>query len=244
MDKNFKQQWFVLQYGSEKEPCFELFKHPIPHSVNRFSSHVDDAIVLAAEQMVQESGHADVSDFSLLKKAKELLLKFDYIAVNPALIFTVEDLRLTKSESDGLYVDAQMEINQSDNQIVLLRYADAMHNNSLNLQLFDVKNCSLLEIENKFKSAINQLNNGFKISETRPNSNGVSIENELSKLFDSMESEVLEPCKILIHCKQSGLSTRFYEVLGADLFETLVSIDQEIKNSSESTEINEEELPF
>jgi hypothetical protein len=244
MDKNFKQQWFVLQYGSEKEPGFELFKHPVPHSVNRFSSHVDDAIVLAAEKMVKESGHNDVSDFSLLKKAKELLLKFDYIAVDPALIFTVEDLRLTKSESEGLYVDAQVEINQSANQFVVLRYADAMHKNSLKLQLFDVKNCSLLEIENKFKSAIDQLNNGFKISDTGPNANGVSIGNELSKLFDSMESEVLEPCHIFIHCTHNGLSTRFYEVLGADLFETLVTMDHEIKNSSESTEMNEEELPF
>lgn len=77
--KYIKYNYFSFQYGNEKESHEVLIYHPNPHSIDRFLSHFDGAIILAATRLlVQEASAQFISDFLLTEMALDEIKVFQY----------------------------------------------------------------------------------------------------------------------------------------------------------------------
>jgi len=246
---NVKQQWFFVQYGRNKESYDMLLWHHVPHSINRFLSHFDDAVTIAGERIIEDvNSSLPVSDFQLVDKALQVLERFEYKELSPALVVTLHDLRLTQDAQNGLFVNLEIYSNQVSNELVLVHYFDGLNHDTIQTQLFLTKNTDVEKMRKSILTYVQELNKGFELGvETSPTSL-LSLNEEFKEFLLSHDCVSLEFGDVFIHCKHGLLSQQFHEVLGEDLYRKLVATNinraSDSKGNLEVNRVEDEDLPF
>jgi len=246
---NTKQQWFFAQYGRKKESYDVLLWHPVPHSINRFLSHFDDAVTIAGEQIIEEvNSSLPVSDFQLVDKALQVLERFEYKEVMPAVVVTLHDLRLTQDAQNGLFANLEINSNDVSNKLILVQYFDGLNYDTIQTQLFETRKTDMESMKNSILSCVQELNKGFELGEEKPPAAHLSLNDEFAAFLLSQDCISLELCDVFIYCNHGLLSHHFYGVLGEELYNRLIAkrISGAINttNNLESNYFEGEELPF
>lgn len=160
-----KYNWFVLQYGREKKSYGALIYHPTPHSINRFVSHFEDAILLAAQRLIKEGTTTYLSDFLLSEIAIEEMKTFLYEKVQPEVSLFFQDASASlPPDEELLEPPISFAIEQSHevfNTLVHVQFFDGLYYDSIRNQLYDVEKIpqNLLEtLENSLRENIAQIN--------------------------------------------------------------------------------------
>jgi hypothetical protein len=246
---NLKQQWFFAQYGRNKESYDVLLWHPVPHSINRFLSYFDDAVTIAGEQTIEEiNSSLPVSDFQLVDKALQVLERFEYKEVVPALVITLHDLRLTQDVQNGLFVNLEINSNDISNNLILVQYFDGINYDTIQTQLFETKKTEVESMKNRILSNVQELNKGFELGEEKPPASNLSLNDEFTAFLLSQDCISLKLCDVFIHCNHGLLSHHFYGVLGEELYQRLSATNTtgtiNTTGNLESNSFEEEDLPF
>lgn len=246
---NTKQQWFFAQYGRKKESYDVLLWHPVPHSINRFLSHFDDAVTIAGEQIIEEVNTSlPVSDFQLVDKALQVLECFEYKEVAPALLVALHDLRLTQGAQNGLFLNLEISSNDVSNNLILVQYFDGLNYDTIQTQLFETKKTEVESMKNSILSYVQELNKGFELGEETLQASQLSLNDEFTAFLLSQDCLLLELCDVFIHCNHGLLSHHFYGILGEELYHRLSATNTpgtiNTTDNLESNNFEEEDLPF
>jgi len=248
-NNNVMQQWFFAQYGRNKESYDALLWHPSPHSINRFLSYFDDAVTMAGEQIIEEVNTSlPVSDFQLVDKALQVLERFEYKEVVPALVITLHDLRLTQDAQNGLFVNLEINSNDISNNLILVQYFDGLNYDTIQTQLFETNKTEVGSMKNSILSYVQELNKGFELGEEKPLASHLLLKDEFAAFLLSQDCISLALCDVFIHCNHGLLSHHFYGVLGEELYNRLSATNTpgriNTTDNLESNSFEEEDLPF
>ena len=243
-----KYNWFVLQYGREKESYYALMYHPTPHSINRFLSHFDDAIVLAAHRLIEEGTTTHLSDFLLSELAIEEMNKFLYEKVQPeaSLFFQDESASLPPDEQP-LESPISLSIEKSYegfNTLVHVQFFDGLYYDSIRNQLYDIEKIprKIFErLENSLRENIAQINHNLISSNLKE---GFDLFSNVKVYFEQTNAKAIPICDVFINCTHQ-ISVRNFELIGAEKLDTLlelVSSNQLIRGVN--SEFHDKDLPF
>jgi hypothetical protein len=240
-----KYNWFVLQYGREKESYYALMYHPTPHSINRFLSHFDDAIVLAAHRLIEEGTTTHLSDFLLSELAIEEMNKFLYEKVQPeaSLFFQDESASLPHNEQH-LESPISLAIDQSNegfNTLVHILFFDGLYNDAIRSQLYDLEKTPIDTLENSLRESISQIN----ASHISGNLNqGFDIFTTVEAHLTQMNAKAIPICDVFINCTHQ-ISARNFELIGEEIVDALLGIiSRNQKARIENIDLDKEDLPF
>jgi hypothetical protein len=240
-----KYNWFVLQYGREKESYYALMYHPTPHSINRFLSHFDDAIVLAAHRLIEEGTTTHLSDFLLSELAIEEMNKFLYEKVQPeaSLFFQDESASLPHNEQH-LEPPISLAIDQSNegfNTLVHILFFDGLYNDAIRSQLYDLEKTPIDTLENSLRESISQIN----ASHISGNLNqGFDIFTTVEAHLTQMNAKAIPICDVFINCTHQ-ISARNFELIGEEIVDALLGIiSRNQKARIENIDLDKEDLPF
>lgn len=243
-----KYNWFVLQYGREKESYGALIYHPTPHSISRFVSHFEDAIILAAQRLIEEGTATHLSDFLLSEIAIEEMNRFLYEKVQPeaSLFFQDESASLPPDEQP-LESPITLAIEHSYeglNTLVQVQFFDGLYYDSIRNQLYDVEKIpqNILEtLENSLRENIAQINQSLISGNLQ---GGFDLFSNVKAFFEQMNAKVIPICDVFINCTHQ-ISARNFELIGEETLDTLLGIISKNQVArKKNIDFDKEDLPF
>jgi hypothetical protein len=240
-----KWNWFVLHYGRGKESYCALMYHPTPHSINRFLSHFDDAIVLAAHRLIEEGTTIYLSDFLLSELAIEEMNRFLYEKVDPetSLFFQDESASLSPNEQ---YLEPPISLaiektNEGFNTLVHVQFFDGLYYDAIRNQLYDLEKTPIDTLENSLRESISQINASYISGNLNQ---GFDIFTTVEAHLAQMNARAIPICDVFINDTHQ-ISTRNFELIGEEIMDTLVGIiSRNQKARIENIDLDKEDLPF
>jgi hypothetical protein len=243
-----KYNWFVLQYGREKESHQVLIYHPTPHSVNRFLSHFDDAIGLAANRLIREGTTTHLSDFLLSELAIEEMNRFLYEKVQPeAALFIVDEsasFDASIPNDHELNSPISLTIEQSGegfNALVLVQLFNGFYHNTIWHQLYDVGGIPFETLEKNLGKWLGQINDDILSGNLNDD---VDLFLTVEGQFGQINAKAIPVCDVFISCTHQ-ISLKNFQLLGEETLNQL--LDLVVKNKEarkQNFDFEEEDLPF
>lgn len=243
-----KHNWFILQYGREKETYFCLIYHPNPHSINRFVSHFEDAIVLAAQRLIKEGTTTYLSDFLLSELAIEEMNRFLYKKIQPevSVFFVDKSASFEAAVTNKLHLEQPILLTfeqsyEDFNSLVHVQFFDGFYYDSIRNQLYDVEKIPIAFFENCMRETQAQMNEILVLG----NENEcVDLFAKVEAQFEQMGAKAVPICTVFINCTHQ-ISARNFELIGEETVNVLLDLSNRNQATrKENFNLPEEDLPF